>query len=73
MTNIPILCPCCKSNKWVDAAKNITKSGYSVGKAVVGGVLLGPVGLLAGAFGKKHKSITMVCQDCHFSATYQVK
>ena len=73
MNYIPYRCPCCGSDKWVRAATNNTKSGFSVGKAALGGVLLGPVGLLGGALGKKHQQVQMVCQDCHFSAVYQTK
>lgn len=66
MSKVPALCPCCYSSKWVPAADNITKSGFSVGKAALGGFLLGPIGLVAGGLGKKHRYVTYVCQDCHF-------
>ena len=65
--------PLLRSDKWVKAAVNNTKSGFSVGKAAIGGVLLGPIGLLGGALGKKHQQVQMVCQDCHFTAVYQTK
>ena len=42
------------------------KGGFSVGKAAVGGVLLGPVGLVAGALGKK--KLTLVCDHCGYTA-----
>ena len=71
MNYTPVLCPCCKSSKWVEAASNETKSGFSLGKAALGGILLGPVGLLGGALGKKNRQVQMVCQDCHFTAIYQ--
>lgn len=48
----PNKCPMCgESLNWkqVDAQKK----GFSVGKAAVGAVLFGPVGLVGGALGKK--------------------
>lgn len=52
-----VQCPKCKST-------NITadKKGYSLGKGVVGGVLLGPLGLLAGMHGKN--KIELICLNC---------
>ncbi len=38
--------------------------GFSGGKAVVGGLLLGPIGIAAGALGKK--KITYVCDKCGY-------
>lgn len=73
MDYIPSMCPCCNSDKWVMAGSSNNKSGFSLGKAAVGGLLLGPVGLLAGTLGKKHTYITKVCQKCGFSCTYQIK
>lgn len=73
MDIIPSRCPCCKSDKWVSAGVNNNKSGFSAGKAAAGAILLGPIGIVAGALGKKHTYVTKVCQDCHFSYTYQIK
>ena len=39
--------------------------GFSGGKAVVGGLLLGPVGLAAGALGKK--KTTYCCSRCGYT------
>lgn len=50
-------CPRCKGNNLVS-----NKSGVGVGKAVAGGIILGPVGLLAGAIGKN--KIQLTCLDC---------
>ncbi len=72
MAIIPNRCPCCGSAKWVQAAVNQGKSGFSVGKAAIGGFLFGPVGLLGGALGKRHTVVQMVCQNCHFTAQYQI-
>lgn len=44
------------------------KKGFSVGKAAVGGVLLGPIGLLGGVLGKKKSAY--YCSECGFSHEY---
>ena len=49
----PKECPMCgEKEKWkyIDDAKK----GFSGGKALAGGILLGPLGLVAGALGKKN-------------------
>lgn len=43
-------CPVCNSRNWIKIDSD-TK-GVSAGKAVVGDVLLGPIGLAAGLLGK---------------------
>lgn len=43
--------------------------GFSVGKAAVGAVLLGPVGLVGGALGKKTTSY--YCGKCGFNHDYK--
>lgn len=50
-------CPKCHSNQ-----THIDKKGYGLKKGIIGGILLGPVGLLAG----KHKSneIRFTCLSC---------
>jgi len=50
-------CPRCHSNQ-VTAGKK----GFGIGKALVGGVLLGPVGILAGFIGSKN--MEFVCLSC---------
>ncbi|MEE5992415.1 MAG: hypothetical protein V3G42_04150 [Oscillospiraceae bacterium] len=45
-----------------------SNKGFSVGKAAVGGILLGPVGLLGGALGKK--TVTYCCGNCGFQHDY---
>lgn len=48
----PDRCPACgERNGWSSADQS--NKGFSVGKAAVGAVLLGPVGLVEGALGKK--------------------
>jgi len=65
---IPKCCPMCGSKDgWIRIEK--TKKGFSFGKAVVGGVLTGGVGLVAGALGKK--AATYACRDCGFQHEYR--
>ena len=67
MASAPSKCPMCgeKTNwKQVDTENK----GFSLGKAAIGGFLLGPVGLLGGALGKKRSSYC--CGKCGFSHEY---
>lgn len=67
MANAPMMCPMCGEIinwKKIDTANR----GFSVGKAAVGAVLFGPVGLVGGALGKK-KAI-YCCGKCGFSHEY---
>ncbi|MBR2320713.1 MAG: hypothetical protein IKA57_01085 [Clostridia bacterium] len=67
MAYAPRKCPMCNESvvwKQVDT----TKKGFSVGKAVVGGFLLGPIGLLGGALGKK--KVWYCCGKCGFQHEY---
>lgn len=63
----PNKCPVCNSRNWIKIDSD-TK-GVSAGKAVVGGVLLGPIGLAAGLLGKKYS--TYYCKDCAFKQEYK--
>ena len=45
-----------------------SNKGFSVGKAAVGAVLLGPVGLVGGALGKKKQCY--YCGKCGFNHEY---
>ncbi len=63
----PIKCPMCsESVKWVKVDEG--KKGFSVGKAALGAVLLGPVGLVGGALGKK--KVCYCCGKCGFEHEY---
>ena len=53
-----------KSGSWLTA----TNKGFSVGKAAVGAVLLGPIGLVGGALGKKKQCY--YCGNCGFNHEY---
>lgn len=63
----PKKCPMCgEEEKWIQIDE--TKKGFSVGKAAVGGILLGPVGLIGGALGKK--KVAFACGNCRFQHEY---
>lgn len=63
----PVSCPMCgNKTKWKEVDSQ--NKGFSVGKAAVGGLLLGPVGFLGGALGKKKK--TYYCGNCGFNHEY---
>lgn len=55
--DLPVKCPKCGSLQ-----VNSSKKGFGLGKAVGGGLLLGPVGLLGGLFGSRKVYIT--CLKC---------
>lgn len=64
-----IACPKCKSLNFTVLGDS--KKSVSAGKAVVGGLLLGPAGFaVGGLMGKKGKA-TLVCQEC--GTTWKVK
>lgn len=52
MSKVPDKCPMC-GEKTLWKKVDESNKGFSVGKAAVGAVLLGPVGLVGGALGKK--------------------
>lgn len=52
-----VRCPKCSSTQL-----NVQKKGFGVGKAAVGGVLAGPLGLLAGGIGKN--KLDLICLKC---------
>lgn len=67
MGKAPNKCPMCgESVNW--KLVDTSKKGFSVGKAAVGAVLLGPVGLVGGALGKKKASY--YCGSCGFNHEY---
>lgn len=57
-----VYCPKCRSTD-VQFMQN-NRKGFSVGKAVGGGLLTGGVGTLAGFAGKKGKNNQWRCNDC---------
>ncbi len=63
----PKKCPMCgEKRNWKKVDKQ--NKGFSVGKAAVGVALLGPVGLVGGALGKK--KVFYCCGKCGFSHEY---
>lgn len=67
MVCAPIKCPMCgEVEKWKYICSE--KKGFSVGKAAVGGFLLGPIGLLGGALGKQ--KYLYACGKCGFQHEY---
>lgn len=64
---IPRKCPMCsETDRWVEVDRS--NKGFSVGKAAVGAVLFGPVGLVGGALGKK--KVCYCCGNCGFEHEY---
>ena len=53
-----VICPKCRAKNAISAGNK----GFGLGKATVGGLLLGPVGLLGGLIGSKKTVIT--CLNC---------
>lgn len=63
----PNKCPMCGEKvRWVKVDQS--KKGFSVGKAAAGAFLLGPVGLVGGALGKK--KVYYACGNCGFQHEY---
>lgn len=56
-----VKCPKCKSMNIEVIGKD--KKGFSLGKAIVGGVLVPVVGAAAGFLGKNGK-YDLICKDC---------
>ena len=68
INKIPDQCPICGEKEgWVLIENG--KKGFSAGKALIGGFILGPIGLVAGALGKKTSSY--YCKKCGFKHDYK--
>lgn len=61
-TDNRLTCPQCKSSRVSGG-----KKGFGIGKAAIGTLLLGPIGLLGGFIGNKNLEFT--CQDCNYKWT----
>ena len=65
----PFKCPMCgEQTKWIRV--DVQKKGFSAGKAAVGGILFGPIGLVAGGLGKK--KVWYACGNCGFQHEYKL-
>ena len=65
---VPSKCPMCgESVNWKKVDQQ--NKGFSVGKAAIGGILLGPIGLIGGALGKK--TVFYYCGKCGFNHEYK--
>lgn len=62
MVSEQVLCPKCR---YFMIAVSERKGGFSGGKALLGAVIAGPIGVAAGAFGKK--KVRYECPNCHYS------
>ncbi len=66
--SVPDKCPMCgEKDLWKQVDEE--NKGFSVGKAAVGAVLLGPIGLVGGAWGKKR--FCYCCSKCGFQHEYK--
>lgn len=66
--SIPNRCPNC-GNIW-GMGNETSGAGNTLGKALVGGLLLGPLGVIGGAaFG--NKTVTYICKKCGFKKDYK--
>lgn len=64
---VPNKCPMCgEIYNWKKV--DTQHKGFSVGKAAVGGLFMGPVGLMGGALGKK--KACYCCGKCGFTHEY---
>ena len=68
MGKAPKSCPMC-GNRATWKKVDTSNKGFSVGKAAAGAFLLGPVGLVGGALGKKMESY--YCGKCGFNHEYK--
>lgn len=67
MGKAPDKCPMC-GEKFQWKLVDTSNKGFSVGKAAAGAILLGPVGLVGGALGKKKQAY--YCGKCGFNHEY---
>ena len=58
-----IVCPVCKFGTMMKVGERT--GGFSVGKAAIGAVIAGPIGLIGGALGKK--KVTYKCSKCGYT------
>lgn len=56
-------CPRCRQGYLVALGERV--GGFSGGKAVLGAIIAGPIGIAAGALGKK--KVTYACNNCGYT------
>lgn len=63
-TVLPLKCPACGEFCSYDIQEVHADTGYSMKKGVIGTLLLGPVGAVAGINGKKEYDYIYTCKKC---------
>ena len=63
MATLPIKCPKCGKSNTFELVSEKT-GGFSGGKAAAGAILLGPIGIIGGMFGKK--TVQYKCKNCDY-------
>ncbi|MBP3308270.1 MAG: hypothetical protein J6L90_02410 [Clostridia bacterium] len=64
----PLSCPMCgERTLWKEVDRE--KKGFSVGKSALGGIIFGPMGLIAGGLGKTR--VYYCCGKCGFEHEYK--
>ncbi|MBP3580471.1 MAG: hypothetical protein J6K12_04410 [Clostridia bacterium] len=64
----PMFCPVCNAMGFKNVGTE--NAGFSVGKAAIGVMLVGPAGVVGGALGKKQTRY--ICTKCGYSALYDM-
>ncbi len=71
MDNAPKQCPRCGNKATWGPIETNKKRGYNVTEASIGILLLGPLSLIAPAFGRKKKRAYYYCEECGYEQEYK--